>query len=462
MKDMAKRKRLIIIIIGLVAVAAIALLGGVLGKKKARVGTGEGEETALRCSYDGTKLNPVYQVDAFLDDGSTRSFCSIYCATRWFEDNKDKVIYFTVVDEVTGQNFDSTLGYFVESDVITVPEVKNRVHAFASKEDALKHARQFNGKLIENPFGEAFVVPKIAQFDRLTVGAPLLPDALPLRLAIFKPIFKENKLDVKVVPFDGEMEAKRLLADGSIDAAISNLPAAILLSTSSPYAQIIRNMLRPNPYEPIFGIVASPKLPIQDIAELAGQSIAVPKGVSFRFYAEYYLKSGGVPLERVVIKEVEDVAKAWDLLIEGEVSASLLRTPFTEIAMAKNMNFLADDCILTWTSVLLVRQSAIEKKPKAVEKFVFALGQSALALNLKPREYRVILEQKGGIPEGARKDFPVPTFEVANIPTQDEIQPVVEWLLEKGFLGQEIIYEDIVNIQFIPNPNDVGLAFCCG
>jgi ABC-type nitrate/sulfonate/bicarbonate transport system substrate-binding protein len=138
-----------------------------------------------------------------------------------------------------------------------------------------------------------------------------------------------------------------------------------------------------------------------------------------------------------------------------------LRTPFTEIAAAENMNFLADDRILTWTSVLLVGQSAIEKKPKAVEKLVFALGQSSFALNLKPDEYRVILEQKGGIPERRHKDYPMPTFEVANTPTQDEIKPIVEWLVEKGFLSQEVLYEDLVNTQFIPNPNDVGLAFCC-
>jgi NitT/TauT family transport system substrate-binding protein len=280
-------------------------------------------------------------------------------------------------------------------------------------------------------------------------------------MAIFKPIFKENKLDVMLVPFDGEMEAKKLLADGSIDAAISDLPAAVLLSKTGPNAQIIRNMLRPNPYEPLFAIVAGPKGAIRDLSEIAGRSMAVPTGVSFRFYAEFYLNRAGIPLNKVVMREVEDVQEAWDLLIQGEVSASLLRTPFTEIATAENMNFLADDRILTWTSVLLVGQPAIEKKPKAVEKLVFALGQSSFALNLKPDEYRVILEQKGGIPVGRHKDYPMPTFEVANTPTQDEIKPIVEWLVEKGFLSQEVLYEDLVNTQFIPNPNDVGLAFCC-
>jgi len=231
---------------------------------------------------------------------------------------------------------------------------------------------------------------------------------------------------------------------------------------SESYPRIIRNMLRPNPYEPLFAIVAGPRAPIQDLSEIEGKSIAVPKGVSFRFYVEFYLERAGVSIDKIVIREVEDVRKAWDMLIEEEVSASLLRAPFTEMAKAKNMNFLADDRILTWTSVLLASQSAIEKKPRAIEKFLFALGQSALALNLKPGEYRVVLEQKGGIPEEGHKDFPMPTFEVANTPTQDEIQPILKWLVQKGFLGREVNYEDLVNTEFIPNPNDVGLAFCCG
>ena len=97
-------KRFTMILVTLVAVALIALLGGILGKKTTRVGKETREEAALRCSYDGTRLQPIYQVDALLHDGSTVNFCSIYCATRWFHENKDKVNYFIVVDEVTGKS----------------------------------------------------------------------------------------------------------------------------------------------------------------------------------------------------------------------------------------------------------------------------------------------------------------------------------------------------------------------
>jgi hypothetical protein len=33
--------------------------------------------------------------------------------------------------------------------------------------------------------------------------------------------------------------------------------------------------------------------------------------------------------------------------------------------------------------------------------------------------------------------------------------------VEKGLLSQEATYQDLINAQFLPNPDDVGLAFCC-
>ena len=458
---MLNRKRLIMIFIALVVVALVALFGGILGQKTTRGGKEERQEKVQRCSYDGTKLRPIYQVDAFLDNGSSGSFCSIYCATRWFKENKDKVIYFTVVDEITGQRFDSTLGFFVESDVVTIPEVKNRIHAFASKEDALTHAKQFNGKLVENPFGKGFVVPKAAQFGKLSVGAPLLPDSVPLRLAIFRPIFKENRLEVNVIPFKREEAGKKLLAEGSVDGIICDLPSGLVLAKGNPGVRIIKNVLRANPYRALFALVAGPEVEYGRFAQEDGQSIALPKGVGFRFYAEHYLKSMDIPIDKVVIREVEGLAEAWDLLNRGEVSAAVLRTPYTDMALAKGMRFLADDRSLPWMSVLVLKQSVIEKDFEVIKRFIFGLEQSVLALNLKPDESRGLLEEQGGIPKEARKGFPMPIFEGANAPSQDEIAPILEWLAHKGLLSQETAYRDLIDSQFLPNPDDVGLAFCC-
>jgi len=458
---MVERKRLIVIVICLFVFGLVALLGGLLGKKTGKVVTEE-DGGALRCAYDGTKINPLYEVEAYVSDGTVVSFCSIYCATRWLQSNKDRVIYFTVIDEVTGQKFDSSLAHFVESDVVTIPEVKNRIHAFYVKEDALKHAKQFNGKAIENPFGTAFVLPKIAQFDKLTIGAPALPDAIPLRLAIFRPIFKENRLDVKVVSFMGEREGKALLSKEGTAGLICDLPTGLLLAKGSPSVRIVKNVLRANPYRALYGLVAPADMPYEDFVAMEGpRHIAVPEDLSSEFYAEYYLKNLDLSSEEVVIRKVNNMSSAWDLLKSKEVSAALLRTPYTDMAVTEKMSFLADDRSLPWMSVLVLKDSIIKEKLESVRRFIFGLEQSVLALNLKPDEFRTLLQEQGGIPKEARKKFPMPIFEGANCPAPDEIDPVMAWLDKKGLLSRATPYKDLIDSQFLPNPDDVGLAFCC-
>jgi ABC-type nitrate/sulfonate/bicarbonate transport system substrate-binding protein len=301
----------------------------------------------------------------------------------------------------------------------------------------------------------------VAQFDKLRIAVPSLPDSIPIKLAIFRPIFKENRLDVNITLFDGEKEGKKLLEEGSVEGLICDLPTALLLAKGSPSTRIVKNVLRANPYRSLFALVSAPNVKIQDFVDMKDKSIAVPKGLSFRFYTEYYLKSLDVPLDKVTLREVEDAAKAWDLLNKGEVSAAVLRTPYSDIAMQKGMSFVADDRNLPWMSVLVLKKTIIEEKFEVLKRFIFGLEQSVLALNLKPDEFRALLQEEGGIPKEARKKFPMPIFEGANAPATDEIETIMVWLDEKGLLSRETPYEEMINPNFLPNPKDVGLAFCC-
>lgn len=133
---MKKEIQLIVIftIIGLITIVGVILRGG----------------GGIRCDYDGTRIQPIYEVDLTFEDGSTKRFCSIVCVSMQLKDEKKKLKYITVVDEVSGNKIDASLAFFVESDVVTVHHVKNNIHVFAKEEYAKRHARQFTGKLIAN------------------------------------------------------------------------------------------------------------------------------------------------------------------------------------------------------------------------------------------------------------------------------------------------------------------------
>jgi hypothetical protein len=105
-----------------------------------------------RCDYDGAKIEPLYAVYFTLQDGTEKKFCSIACASLSFPELKIRIKEIVVVDERSGTKINASQAYFVESEVVTVPHVKNRIHAFAKKEDALKHIQKIKGNWVENPF----------------------------------------------------------------------------------------------------------------------------------------------------------------------------------------------------------------------------------------------------------------------------------------------------------------------
>jgi hypothetical protein len=55
----------------------------------------------------------------------------------------------------------------------------------------------------------------------------------------------------------------------------------------------------------------------------------------------------------------------------------------------------------------------------------------------------------------------MPILGGTNAPAKEEIEPILKWLTEKGLFSQTPAYDDLVNTQFLPDPNSVGLAFCC-
>ena len=105
-----------------------------------------------RFDYDGVKIEPIYAVYFTFQDGTENKFCSIACASLSFPEQKSRIKEVVVVDERSGTKINASQALFVESEVVTVPHVKNRIHVFANKEDALKHIQTFKGNWVENPF----------------------------------------------------------------------------------------------------------------------------------------------------------------------------------------------------------------------------------------------------------------------------------------------------------------------
>ncbi len=105
------------------------------------------------CAYDGTSVQPITRVELTMADKKKLVFCSTCCAHAWLRHHPDFAKKLDqgqgsllVVDEVSGQQLDSSLAYWVESDLFSRPENRCRVHVFKDKEAAARHLLAHHGR----------------------------------------------------------------------------------------------------------------------------------------------------------------------------------------------------------------------------------------------------------------------------------------------------------------------------
>jgi len=110
-------------------------------------------QTSARCSLDGSKIDPLYEVTIIQKDRSTSKFSCVLSAQIWLRENSDQAFSIQVTDEITGEKIAAEDAYYVASELITTPHTGNMIHVFAREAAAGLHARQFNGNPVKEPFG---------------------------------------------------------------------------------------------------------------------------------------------------------------------------------------------------------------------------------------------------------------------------------------------------------------------
>jgi hypothetical protein len=130
--------------IGLALLVAIAVAGPVI---RHRASSG--------CALDGMPVDPLLRVRVMDGGGDSHDFCCIRCAQLWLEHQARPPRGIYVADEKTGEEVEAGHAYFVRSRVATVAATENRIHAFARRADAERHAQLYGGSLLldaERPF----------------------------------------------------------------------------------------------------------------------------------------------------------------------------------------------------------------------------------------------------------------------------------------------------------------------
>jgi len=284
----------------------------------------------------------------------------------------------------------------------------------------------------------------------IKIGTLPTEDSLPLWVAQSRGYFATEGIpNVEIVEFQSAQERDAAFASGAIDAYMGDIIAAADLQAGGKPNTIRTVMLGADPSQGRFGIAVAPKSTVTTLTELAN----VPVGTSSATIQEYVLdglmSEAGVPTSAVKVEEVKKVPVRFQLLMAGKLKAAALPEPFLSLAEQGGARIVASDTSSTvnLSQTVLVFSNAYLGKAggaKTEQGVLKAWDVAVNDINKDPSAYRAVLVDKAKLPKSLASSYVVQTYPTHQLPAQADVEAVLAWMRDKGYLKADVTYQDLV------------------
>ena len=287
----------------------------------------------------------------------------------------------------------------------------------------------------------------------LKIGVLPIEDNLPLFLADSEKRFALAGLDVKLVPFPSAAERDAAMQAGQIDGEAADIVAASLLKKGGTDVRITAITLGVTPQEGRFVLLGSPNSNFKSARDLAGVKIAISENTIIEYITDMLLTNQGLKGDQIQKLNIPKMPIRLQMLVGNQVQAALLPDPLATLAEKQGARVIIDDTKSSTNVsqvVLLFRQESIDSKKAPIKKLIEVYGQAAKDLTENPAKYRALLVEKAKIPAPIKDTYKSPSFSKPQVPTEQEVMNVVNWMVAQKLLERPYQYTELVDASMLP------------
>jgi NitT/TauT family transport system substrate-binding protein len=258
-------------------------------------------------------------------------------------------------------------------------------------------------------------------------------------------LFAAAGLDASVQTFQSAQELSTALASGAVEMAMTDIMVSATLCASGTPVRIEWITLGADREQGRFGIMANPESGYTTLKELAGVPIGVGSCTVPEYVMDKLMEEAGVPQEQIVGEEIKKVPVRYEMMVAGQVAAAALPGSLLALGEATGMVLVADDrgSANLSQSVMIAREPFADSSEGAAALAALARiwDEAANGVNANPEAYRALLVEKAQLPKPVWDSYPISTYPLAQMPSAQMIDPVLDWMLEKGYLKQPLTYD---------------------
>lgn len=286
----------------------------------------------------------------------------------------------------------------------------------------------------------------------MTIGTLATQDSLPLWVAEQEGYFTtEGMPSVEIVTFQSAQECQAAFTSGAVDALMTDIIVAAKLHQSGTPVVIPTVMLGAETAEGRFAIVAAPDSGVKTMNDLAGVKVGVGSATVTELVLDKLMAEAGVPAADVAKEEVPKMPVRFQLLMSGQLKAASLPEPFVSLAVLQGASVVegGDDTQAAENvsqSVLVVsaEYAGTDEGEAAVDALLAAWNSAVADIAVSPDSYRGTLVTKANLPQPLAESYAVSRYPVATEPSVEQVQMVLDWMTERGYLEGELLPDELL------------------
>ncbi|MGF7186364.1 NitT/TauT family transport system substrate-binding protein [Desulfitispora alkaliphila] len=286
------------------------------------------------------------------------------------------------------------------------------------------------------------------EMQTLRIGSLPIEDILPIVVAEKMGFFEQENISVELIPFQSAVEAESAMQSGRLDGMVTDMIVAILLINSGLETKITSITLGTTPEEGRFAILAAPGTDFETLSDLKGKQVGISYNSIIEYVTDGLLEEAGFDTSYVDKVSVPRIPIRMEMLLNNQIDAITVPDPLVTFAESQGATVVADDTTIEKNlsqAVITLTEDAIGEKHEAIQGFYRAYTKAVTELNSNPEEFRNVFVENVNIPEPVADIYNIQQYPEPELPTENDINNVLNWLTEKDLLDGELSYEQLVD-----------------
>lgn len=287
--------------------------------------------------------------------------------------------------------------------------------------------------------------PEKSETETLKIGVLPIEDIMPMVVAEKNGYFAQENLQVELVRFQSAVEQGNAMQSGQLNGMVTDMIVATLMKDSGLDLKMTNITLGATPQEGRFAIVAAPGSDIKTLVDLKGRSLGISHNSIIEYVSDGLLKDAGIDPSEVKKTSVPKIPVRMEMLFSKQIDAIAVPDPMVTFAEFKGATVIAQDTTHNLSqAVTLFDQKTLDEKKNTVAGFYRAYAKAVEDLNNHPDQYKQLMVENVNIPEPIAKDYSLQKYPQPQVPTEEDVNNILQWMKQKNLLKNDLKYSDLV------------------